>query len=167
MSLLLGALSISKRLQLQHFMALQCIYASTKSAAKSQVEKVPVRKYIVPMDKWGTLGVNMTSVQDQMGACFIRLNEKLSQLRTGRATTGHLEGIVCSSSGKASIPIVRLATVTNKDAQTLLVHLHDESYTKSVLAALQSAGRDFVITCEPGRIMVTLPKYVSSLNASY
>jgi hypothetical protein len=133
-------------------------------------------KYIVPIDRHGTLGVDWDILSREMETSIEQLRHEFSKLRLGRACSAMLEGVNVSLNRRytnkdnpefpseeiqTSTPILKLGTFVNKDNQTLLLHLHNHANLKSVASAIQSSGRGLLVGTDGSRLVITIPRYVN------
>jgi ribosome recycling factor len=80
----------------------------------------------------------------------------ISSLRTGRANTAILEGVMVDAYG-AKTPLVGLANVVAADARSLIVSPWDKNVVKDVEKAIIEAGLGVGIVNEGDKIRLTIP----------
>lgn len=83
--------------------------------------------------------LNLTDFERRMGASFEALAKEFSGLRTGRASTNLLDGIVVEVYG-SKMPISQVATVSAPEPRLLTVQVWDANNTKAVEKAIGSSG---------------------------
>ncbi len=132
--------------------------ALKRQSKAANLQRIAPLKYMTSVDTHGTLRINLAELRRAFEDSLDRLRADLGQLRTGRVSPAFIEGI-CATIGNKPIPVASLGNVTNKDSQTLVIHMQDPSITKSAISAIQSSPRDFTVSSEPGRIVISIPKY--------
>lgn len=83
--------------------------------------------------------LNLPDLERRMHAAFDVLSKEFQGLRTGRASTGLLDGVFVEVYG-SKMPLSQVATVSAPEARLLTVQVWDANNTKAVEKAISSAG---------------------------
>lgn len=83
--------------------------------------------------------IDLSDLERRMGASFEALAKEFSGLRTGRASTNLLDGIVVEVYG-SKMPISQVGTVSAPEPRLLTVQVWDANNTKAVEKAISSSG---------------------------
>lgn len=81
----------------------------------------------------------LSKYEAQMQSAVQRLKTTLGGIRTGRAQPGVLEPVMVALSAKEKAPLKRVATVTARSPQLLVVNVYDSSHTAAVAKAIESS----------------------------
>ncbi|KAK4529319.1 hypothetical protein CCYA_CCYA01G0176 [Cyanidiococcus yangmingshanensis] len=82
----------------------------------------------------------LREAEDQMRLAREALERDLQAMRTGRAHPGLLDAVLVTLSDGSRVPLRKVAHVSQKDARTLQVLIHDTSWLAPCDKAIQDAG---------------------------
>lgn len=100
--------------------------------------------------------MNLDQVKQRMDGAVDALHRDFSGLRTGRATTSMLEGVMVEAYG-SMMPLNQVGTVGVPEPRLLSVQVWDKGMTKAVEKAIRDAGLGFNPQAEGTLIRVPVP----------
>jgi ribosome recycling factor len=100
--------------------------------------------------------MNLDQVKQRMDGAVDALHREFSGLRTGRATTSMLEGVMVEAYG-SMMPLNQVGTVGVPEPRLLSVQVWDKGMTKAVEKAIRDAGLGFNPQAEGTLIRVPVP----------
>ncbi len=100
--------------------------------------------------------MNLDQVKQRMDGAVDALHREFSGLRTGRATTSMLEGVMVEAYG-SMMPLNQVGTVGVPEPRLLSVQVWDKGMTKAVEKAIREAGLGFNPQAEGTLIRVPVP----------
>lgn len=107
-------------------------------------------------------GVDYDALQTRLDAALDHLRRSLAALRTGRAAPPLLEHVpvrgAYGDTGGHAPPLKALATVTARDATTLVVAPYDGSTVAAVATAIRDSPLGLNPRVEGGEVVVPVPK---------
>ena len=95
-------------------------------------------------------------LEEKCKATIEHLNGELGRMRSGRATTGHLQGIMVDYYGSAT-PLIQLGTLSVPEPRLLQVQVFDASVVEGVEKAIQQADLGFNPSREGNVIRIAVP----------
>lgn len=109
------------------------------------------------------------AVQDldtRMQKTISTLENELSGIRTGRASSQLIEPIIAEAYGN-KMPISQLATVNSIDARTLSIQVWDKEAVKAVEKAITNANLGVTPVTEGQNMRITLPSLTEERRNEY
>ncbi len=100
--------------------------------------------------------MNLDQVKQRMDGAVDALHREFAGLRTGRAATSMLEGVMVEAYG-SMMPLNQVGTVGVPEPRLLSVQVWDKGMTKAVEKAIREAGLGFNPQAEGTLIRVPVP----------
>jgi len=98
--------------------------------------------------------VNLSDLERRMSGAFDSLSKEFTGLRTGRASTSLLEGVLVEVYG-TKMPVSQVASVSAPEPRLLTVQVWDASNTKAVEKAIANAGLG--LNPQPAGTLIRVP----------
>lgn len=95
-------------------------------------------------------------IRKRMQKTLDALQSDLAKMRTGRAHTGLLDGVMVNCYG-AEMPLAQTATVTASDSRTLMISPWDANNAEAIEKAIRDCGLGLNPAATSGGIRVSLP----------
>lgn len=94
------------------------------------------------------------------------LQSELSQIRTGRAAPGIIDGVQVEAYD-SMMPINQLASVTTEDARSLRVTPYDPQVTKAIEKALTAADLGLGVSADGNGLRLTFPALTTERRGQF
>ncbi|KAL1926919.1 hypothetical protein VTP01DRAFT_5249 [Rhizomucor pusillus] len=160
----IGRIAVPARLPLQTstFIEPACISSATiqyRSYAKKANKKKNTTAATAAEDNGQEVAkaFDEDKVKEKMDNIVKSLKEHYASMRVGRANPALLDGVRVKIDG-SMYPLRDLAQVTIKDAQTLLVAVHDPDFRSDVDKSIREAGLNLNPVIDNEMIRVPIPK---------
>jgi len=108
----------------------------------------------------------LLEAQDKMDKSLVSLEDHLSQIRTGRASTKIFEQLEVEAYG-VTTPLYQMATLTTPDAQTVAIQPWDQSQVGSVERAILAANLGFTPNNDGKVIRLSVPPLTEERRREY
>ncbi|KAL7749499.1 hypothetical protein RI367_005053 [Sorochytrium milnesiophthora] len=139
-------------------------YAKKAKQAKQHKEQDAGGKRASDVEESDIL--NFAETERHLAKQVEHLEYEFAKLKLGRTTPGMLDSVMVKQQ-KQAVPLVQLAQVAIKDANTLLVIASDETYTKAIDNAIRTSGLSLSSMIEtPTQLRVKIPKPTGELRES-
>ncbi len=109
---------------------------------------------------------SFNTFKEQTGAVATWLQSEISQIRTGRAAPGILDGIKVEAYDSV-MPISQVASVTAEDARTLRVTPYDPQVTKAIEKAVTAADLGLGIGADGNGLRLTFPALTTERRGQF
>jgi len=103
-----------------------------------------------------TSGEIRKQTSDRMGRTLLALESELSKLRTGKASTGLVEGLEVNYHG-AKMPLNQIASISAPDTQTVLIQPWDETVTGEIEKAVNQSDLGLTPVKDGKLIRLSIP----------
>lgn len=109
---------------------------------------------------------NFTDLKKRVTAVEGWLAQELSQVRTGRANPGLIDGVQVEAYG-SNMPISQVASVTTEDPRTLRVSPWDTTLTKSIEKAFQQSDLGLGVAVDDKGLRLSFPMLTTERRAQF
>ena len=93
---------------------------------------------------------------EQCGATINAFKRDLGKVRTGRASSGLLEGIHVEYYG-SRVPLTQLGQISAPEARLIIIQVYDSNAVQSIEKAIQSSGLGFNPARDGNTIRIVVP----------
>lgn len=109
------------------------------------------------MDAGAEVGVSVPAMEEKMSDYIENMKAALAQIKAGRAVPTQLDDLLVLAHGK-SIPLKSIATVSARNAQTLVIQVYDPTLLKEVDKSIRLHNATLNPQVEESSIVVAFPK---------